>query len=344
MLAHITGHSQRTEATSATTTFNLVKWIRARRLKWVGHILRMDDERLIKQTLHYIFHNPQDGDILMDVRATDCQHLLRQASDRDAWRRRVRNTAASSTTTWQQMSTTIATKKRADLIRKTRYHLSKAVMKIKIKKVKKKAQKLSNAKTREQFYRRYESKYEAHVAKTNFFKPRNADNKMKTSNMFHFSQRKITWESAKAVVFSCSSESEDSASVCKHISGENRTEGKALWLAAAGMSHIGNFHNNCDRDRTYNDSDEETSWAAAVDPAQYADCDRTPSSDDSQVQWAAAADPAAHEGCDNSMLDSHVNNNDTLNNSTESVIIFDPPPISGHHSDKQTANPNMTIL
>ena len=71
MLAHITGHSQRTEATSATTTFNLVKWIRARRLKWVGHILRMDDERLIKQTLHYIFHNPQDGDILMDVRATD---------------------------------------------------------------------------------------------------------------------------------------------------------------------------------------------------------------------------------------------------------------------------------
>ena len=274
------------------------------------------------------------------------------------------------------MSTTIATKKRADLIRKTRYHLSKAVMKIKIKKVKKKAQKLSNAKTREQFYRRYESKYEAHVAKTNFFKPRNADNKMKTSNMFHFSQRKITWESAKAVVFSCSSESEDSASACKHISGENRTEGKALWLAAAGMSHIGNFHNNCDRDRTYNDSDEETSWAAAVDPAQYADCDRTPSTDDSQVQWAAAAGlalgryplkpggreaaglalgrhplkpggreayPAAHEGCDNSIPDSHVNNNDTLNNSTESVIIFDPPPISGHHSDKQTANPNITI-
>ena len=143
------------------------------------------------------------------------------------------------------------------------------------------------------------------------------------------------------------------------------------------MSHIGNFHNNCDRDRTYNDSDEETSWAAAVDPAQYADCDRTPSTDDSQVQWAAAAGlalgryplkpggreaaglalgrhplkpggreayPAAHEGCDNSMLDSHVNNNDTLNNSTESVIIFDPPPISGHHSDKQTANPNITIL
>ena len=87
------------------------------------------------------------------------------------------------------------------------------------------------------------------------------------------------------------------------------------------MSHIDNFHNNCDRDRTYNDSDEETSWAVAVDPAQYADCDRTPSTDDSQVQWAAATDPAAQEVCDNSMLDSHVNNNDTLNNSTESVII-----------------------
>ena len=65
------------------------------------------------------------------------------------------------------------------------------------------------------------------------------------------------------------------------------------------MSHMDNFHNNCDRDRTYNDSDEETSWAAVVDPTQYADCDRTPTTDDSQqVQWVEEADPATYEGCD----------------------------------------------
>ena len=42
-------------------------WIRDRRLKWVGHILRLDDKRLIKQTLKVIHDNRQDGDILMDT-------------------------------------------------------------------------------------------------------------------------------------------------------------------------------------------------------------------------------------------------------------------------------------
>ena len=187
----------------------------------------------------------------------------------------------------------LATKNHAVLIRKTRYHLSKTVMKIKIKKVKEKAQKLNNAKAWEQFYRKYKTKYEVHMVKTNFFKPR-SDNKMNL-NMFRFSQCKITWESAKAVVFSSSSESEDSSSACKRISGENRTESKILWLAAAGMSHTDNSHTNCDRDRAYNDSDEGTLWAVAVDPTQYDDCDSIPSTDDSQVQWVAEADPAAHE-------------------------------------------------
>ena len=43
----------------------------ARRLRWVGHILHLKHERLIKQTLKIIFDIPfdnrQDGDILMDV-------------------------------------------------------------------------------------------------------------------------------------------------------------------------------------------------------------------------------------------------------------------------------------
>ena len=71
MLSHITGRTRHQEASPTTTTFNLTKWIRARRLKWVGHILRAGDDRLIKKALHHIFDHPQTGDILMDTDATD---------------------------------------------------------------------------------------------------------------------------------------------------------------------------------------------------------------------------------------------------------------------------------
>ena len=67
MVSHITGRSRHMEAKDNTTTFNLVKWIRARRLKWVGHILRMDEERLVHKALMHIYNNPQTGDLLMDT-------------------------------------------------------------------------------------------------------------------------------------------------------------------------------------------------------------------------------------------------------------------------------------
>ena len=51
MLSHIAGKTKREEVTMTTTTFNIIDWIRARRLKWVGHILRLKDDRLVKQTL-----------------------------------------------------------------------------------------------------------------------------------------------------------------------------------------------------------------------------------------------------------------------------------------------------
>ena len=65
-------------------------WIRSRRLKWVGHILRLSDKRLVKQTLKVIFDNRQEGDILMDV-ADDLTwvQLQKQAEDKDEWRRKV---------------------------------------------------------------------------------------------------------------------------------------------------------------------------------------------------------------------------------------------------------------
>ena len=69
-------------------------WIRARRLKWVGHILRLKkrrgEERLIKETLKVIYDNRQEGDILMDVpEELSWDQLQKQANDRDLWRARV---------------------------------------------------------------------------------------------------------------------------------------------------------------------------------------------------------------------------------------------------------------
>ena len=181
----------------------------------------------------------------------------------------------------------------------------------------------------------------------NFFKPKgrgDSRNKMAKSNLFSFSGRKqITWDSAKAVAFSSSSESDVDASTFKQISGTKREGTNALWLAAAGKSYTNNLQNIfSNREGAPSGSDEGDLWATAAASAQYADCDKTTSVDDSQELWAAAADPAAYEDCDNSM---HNNNSrDDTQNSLESVMIFDPPAILGHHNDQPTTNPNTTIL
>ena len=90
MVSHITQRSIQEEATTGTRTFDLLRWIRARRLRWVGHILRMRDDRLIKQALHTIYDNRKEGDILMDIPDTkDWQDLQAIASHRKGWRARV---------------------------------------------------------------------------------------------------------------------------------------------------------------------------------------------------------------------------------------------------------------
>ena len=42
LLSHITGRSYRDEARPSTTSFDLVRSIRIRRFRWLGHILRLD--------------------------------------------------------------------------------------------------------------------------------------------------------------------------------------------------------------------------------------------------------------------------------------------------------------
>ena len=60
MVSRITGRPIREEASASSKTFDVVKWIRARRLQWVGHILRFkaeDEERLIYKAVKYIYAN-----------------------------------------------------------------------------------------------------------------------------------------------------------------------------------------------------------------------------------------------------------------------------------------------
>ena len=90
MLSHITDKSKWDESSADTSTFNILVWIRARRLRWDGHILRMGDERLVKQTLKVIYDNPQEGDMLMDVEAMESwEQLVESVKDRKSWKKKV---------------------------------------------------------------------------------------------------------------------------------------------------------------------------------------------------------------------------------------------------------------
>ena len=90
MVSVITNRTVREEASSGKT-FDLVKWIRARKLQWLGHILRMGPDRMLKQAMYEMYKAPQTGDMLMDAPTTDTwKELCTYAWDRDYWRARVR--------------------------------------------------------------------------------------------------------------------------------------------------------------------------------------------------------------------------------------------------------------
>ena len=67
MVAKITGKAMREEASEATRTYDLLASIRATRIKWLGQILRMGEDRLLKKAVRTLFQNRKFGDILMDM-------------------------------------------------------------------------------------------------------------------------------------------------------------------------------------------------------------------------------------------------------------------------------------
>ena len=91
MVSRITKRSIHEEASPSTRTFDVVRWIRARRFQWVGHILRMDPSRLVHKTVRHIFDNRSEGNLLMDTPGDKSWDELKTlAADRVDWRSRVR--------------------------------------------------------------------------------------------------------------------------------------------------------------------------------------------------------------------------------------------------------------
>ena len=87
MLARITNKPIRQEARALTTSLNLVRKLRVRRLKWLGHILRAGTQTLMYSALQEQFEMGQQGNLLMDAPShTSIEDLIPLAMDRAHWR------------------------------------------------------------------------------------------------------------------------------------------------------------------------------------------------------------------------------------------------------------------
>ena len=67
LLSRFTGKDAHTEASSRTRTYDLVGAIRKRRFKWLGHILRLRGDRLIKLSTEVQFRQGLEGGMFMDL-------------------------------------------------------------------------------------------------------------------------------------------------------------------------------------------------------------------------------------------------------------------------------------
>ena len=94
-LHRITGREYSAESREATTTFDIIGKLRARRLQWLGHMLRASKDRLIHVAVAQMIDHRQDGDLLSDAPAHDgsIEKLIELAEDRDEWRKRVHKLA-----------------------------------------------------------------------------------------------------------------------------------------------------------------------------------------------------------------------------------------------------------
>lgn len=90
LLARITGNSAAHEARPATTSFNLVRQMRIVRYKYLGCLLRAEENRLVHLAVKAQHAWNLPGSLLMDAPPHQSfQHLRELAMDKAAWRERI---------------------------------------------------------------------------------------------------------------------------------------------------------------------------------------------------------------------------------------------------------------
>ena len=85
-LSHITHQTAHAEASPRTRTYDLVADIRRRRYKWLGHILRMQGHRFVKEPVRAQSVMNLPGSITMNFPDYTFDELTTLARNRDGWR------------------------------------------------------------------------------------------------------------------------------------------------------------------------------------------------------------------------------------------------------------------
>ena len=86
-LARLTGRTVHQEASPRSQTFDLVTAIKIRKWKWLGHLLRLPGDRLVKLALRVQFKNGDRSNMLQGVpEHATFEQLEAMAQDRKAWR------------------------------------------------------------------------------------------------------------------------------------------------------------------------------------------------------------------------------------------------------------------
>ena len=90
MVSAITGRTAHEEAKEGKT-YDIVAGVRATRLRWLGKILQMGEDRMLLRAAKTMYENPQEGDLLMDAPATSSWTELRKlAKEQKEWAQAVR--------------------------------------------------------------------------------------------------------------------------------------------------------------------------------------------------------------------------------------------------------------
>ena len=70
-MSRITGRTAHQEASRRTQTYDILTAIKARKVQWLGHVLRLPDARLVKHAVRVQFENGMLNNLLQDAPITE---------------------------------------------------------------------------------------------------------------------------------------------------------------------------------------------------------------------------------------------------------------------------------